>query len=312
MKKRTIFYLLSVVIIPFLVLYYLLFTPSSIPSSDHFFNQIKRHVANRILKYIKPDPMFEFNLPASAVRLDIVIPIIEKDLPTLPYVIRGIRSQIMHPLGNIYLVAPESQKIREAAEQFKAIFVLEDTVLPKFRQSPPKAGWIKQQYLKLNADQFVQNEDYLVVDADTAFVRPQVFEYFGKTIFNAHFNYTIARKVMVQRALNLNKLYNFCFTIHHMHIEKSKLKALKERLEQIHQKPWQDALNELDVPEGGFSEYELYANFVLSEYPNEAMILHGRNIEIPRDKLDSFDTIVPALAYKAKSVSLHHFILLDK
>ena len=256
--------------------------------------------------------MFNFLLPQSSVKLDIVIPIIEKDLPTLPYVIKGIRSQLMHPLGTIYLIAPESLKIREAAEKYNATFILEDTVLPKFRQNPPQAGWIKQQYLKLNADQFVQSDHYLVVDADTVFVRPQVFEFEGKTIFNAHFNYTISRKVMVQRAFQLNRLHNFCFTIHHMHIEKSKLKALKEKLEKIHQKPWQDALNELDVPEGGFSEYELYANFVLSEYPSEAMILHGRNIEIPRDKLDGFDAIVPALAYKAKSVSLHHFILLDK
>lgn len=109
--------------------------------------------------------MFNFLLPQSSVKLDIVIPIIEKDLPTLPYVIKGIRSQLMHPLGTIYLIAPESLKIREAAEKYNATFILEDTVLPKFRQNPPQAGWIKQQYLKLNADQFVQSDHYLVVDA---------------------------------------------------------------------------------------------------------------------------------------------------
>src|ERR1700722_10906526 len=67
---------------------------------------------------------------ASSVPLDILIPTIEKDLVVLPHTINFARRSLMHPIGNIYLVAPASPKIMAVAKELGCIFVDETTVLP--------------------------------------------------------------------------------------------------------------------------------------------------------------------------------------
>lgn len=47
---------------------------------------------------------------SSRKRIDILIPAIEKDLETLPYVIDAARKQVKHPIGQILIVAPKRKK----------------------------------------------------------------------------------------------------------------------------------------------------------------------------------------------------------
>ena len=45
-------------------------------------------------------------------KIDILIPAIEKDLGTLPFVIDSVRKQVRHPIGKFMIVSPSSKKIR--------------------------------------------------------------------------------------------------------------------------------------------------------------------------------------------------------
>lgn len=271
---------------------------------SHFYHQM-RSFYNSILYRYANDPSFDNKDIQSSVPLDVVIPVVEKDLESVEQVVNSVRAFVRHPLGAIYFVSPESQRIRELAKRMNVIFVHEDTAMPSFRNGFNKRGWIKQQYLKLNADSFTTQAHYLVVDADTIFIRPHVFVLKGKTYFPILRGYTDTRKRFTQEAVGVQKFYNLDFTAHHMLFEREKLKEMKRRIEEKHKKSWADALNELPTPEAWFSEYELYANFFFDVFPEEGCIVHGRNVAIERQRLPYLSLIGPVMASYAKTLSMH-------
>jgi len=281
--------------------------PHSLQAENTYWYQKLQRLQMWRYLYLMPDPNFTYAVPRSDIPLDVVIPVVEKDLNVLPLCIKSARDMIMHPIGKIYVVAPESAKIREVAAALNAIFVLEDVVLPQFTQPKAKKmrGWLIQQYVKLNADTFVDSQNYLVIDADTMFIRPQVFLHKGKTIFNIHTDYSLSRKQMVKEALGVDKFYQIDFTVHHMVMNKAKMQQLKSALQALHNKKWFDALNELHAED--FSEYELYANFFLHKYPNQIRIVAARNVWIPRERIGAFEGLRAALSKDYKSLSMHIF-----
>ena len=110
----------------------------------------------------------------SSLKIDIVIPAIEKDLDTLPYVIDFARLNVLHPISNIYVISPDSEKIKQVCTAKGCIQIHEESFLP-FRKSDidyrvggvDRAGWMYQQFLKLSANCFCTEENYLVLDSDT-------------------------------------------------------------------------------------------------------------------------------------------------
>src|SRR5574344_2867115 len=77
-----------------------------------------------------PDPHFyEMNDPRpSSVKLDILIPAIKKDIAVLPEVLNSLRSNLLHPIGTIFIVAPIG--LEAFCKHHGVIFLNEDTVLP--------------------------------------------------------------------------------------------------------------------------------------------------------------------------------------
>ncbi len=290
--------------------FWLISTPESLPNSESHFHKKLRNLHMSLLYRYSNDPTMDNKIHKSDVPLDIVIPIVEKDIPTAKYTIKSIKGLLMHPINKIYIVAPESEKLKKFAKDNDLVFIKENNVLPKFSDKKTQKGWIKQQYLKLNADSFVEKDNFLVIDADMILMRAHVFIYKGKTIFNVYRDYSLERKKFVERVTGVKKFYNLDFTAHHMLFNKQKLKLLKADLENKYKKVWFDALNDLDLEDGNFSEYELYANYMLNKYPNEFMFVHGRILNIERNKLDGIDFIQGAYSNEFKAVSSHHFYTL--
>lgn len=99
------------------------------------------------------------NGAVSAPAIDVLIPAIEKDLATLPFVIDSLRRHVRHPISHIYIVSPSSSRIRELCARKNCIFVDEATVLPFSNQDIHyssarwnRSGWLYQQLLKMNGD----------------------------------------------------------------------------------------------------------------------------------------------------------------
>lgn len=285
--------------------------PTTLPENDSKYQQFLRYTQYAYLK-VKRDPFCNLTIPKSNVPIDIIIPVIEKDIETLLLTIESVRGNILQPITNIYFIAPESAKLRKIAKEKRCIFVLEDTVLPVFSNTKKRKGWIKQQYLKLNADTVGTNEHFLIIDADTILTRPQIFVTKRKEVLNILHDYWFSRKQMVKMALGFEKFHNADFTSHHMLMSKSKLKALKQHLQDLHDKSWQDALDSLDIPAAdSFSEYELYGNFVAQRFPEEIELVLGSNTIFPRNGLANIGYAKDYLSCKYKSLTMHSFLTIE-
>lgn len=62
-------------------------------------------------------------LKPSTEPIDVVIPIIAKDLHILPLCLEGVRHQVPHPIRQIYIVAPAQQEIIQFCEERQLVFV---------------------------------------------------------------------------------------------------------------------------------------------------------------------------------------------
>ena len=222
----------------------------------------------------------------SSIPIDILIPVIEKDLDVLEHTIVFARRHVMHPIGNIYIVAPDREVIRACAERLGCVFVNEADVLPiqfqdidYYPEGQDRRGWLFQQLLKLSADTIGISEHVLILDADTLLIRPQSFACKGRTIFHCADEMHMPYRKMYQRLIGADVKGVFSFVSHHMLMERSKLQHLKHHIESVHNVPWfQAILNLIDRQEGsGFSEYETYAQFVLENYPDEFLQLYFFN-----------------------------------
>jgi hypothetical protein len=210
----------------------------------------------------------------SSVRLDVVIPIIEKDLAILPLCIEGLRKNIDHEINDIYIVAPNISSIREFAVSNDLIHIDENTVLgytPKeINYTTPdglnRSGWIFQQLLKLSG--WVGNSRYfLVIDADHILLQPHSFiTEKGEHVFYMaswwHFPYY----KNIKKLLKFYPQPLFSYITHKMIFDKEelvKLQSLIEKSSGTNQRWDKVILSSIDTKESSaFSEFELYGNYI--------------------------------------------------
>ena len=114
--------------------------------------------------------------------IDVVIPIVAKDLLSLPLCLEGIRHCVANRVKDIYIVAPRQQEIMAFCQDNGLVFVDENTV---FGYSPmslhvitndgrDRSGWLFQQFVKLSG-KIGSCQYYLCIDADHVLIRPHVF-----------------------------------------------------------------------------------------------------------------------------------------
>ena len=253
----------------------------------------------------------------SEVRIDVIIPVAPKDLEVVPYCIDGVRRNIRHPIQEIFVVSPLSQEVQDLCVSKSCTFVDERQLLDI---EPPGIGlvvegvdrsaWIMQQLLKWSAESLTTTSHFLVVDADTVFVRPQVFERNGRIIFNYGDWNPLPYFEMYRRLLGEPVLLPVSFVTHQMLYDRELLLELKARLEQIHQCNWKVAiLRNLDRSElSAFSEYDTYGHFVLLHHSECMAIEYWCNLALRR-KRNLAGVAWLSLKYggKYKSLSFHSY-----
>jgi len=250
----------------------------------------------------------------SGPRIDILIPAIEKDLATLPFVIDSLRRHVRHPIGNIFIVSPGSTKIRNLCSRKGCIFVDETTVLPftkkDIRYSSARwnrSGWLYQQLLKMNGDHICREKYFLVIDADTVLIRPHRFRTGGKSIFYCR-NWSQPEYFRTYRKLLGTAAPSpKSFVTHYMLFEKSRLARLKRKIEARHGVSWHAAIiRSIDKKKQfGFSEFETYANYVYSGDRSSVILKNAANksLKTPASSLGKVRTHELARVYR--SLSFH-------
>ena len=309
--KGLIFFFTSI----FFVIAYLLLMPKSYYFFSEKFDAWNSQVIRSVLhsgRFLL-DPCFKSNCYKSLTSkypLDVVIPLVEKDLITAEKTVESVRAMVLHPIQNIYIVAPESKKIRDFCEKQGCIFILENDAVDNYEELRKYGGWILQQFIKLNADTYTKSDNILVVDGDTVFLRPQVFINDKKNIytFHIHSDYTDIRKKFTRDLFKTTHYFKLDFISHHMVFNRKWLKELKEKISEVNTCPWQQAILNLIVSNKlGFSEYDIYASYVFSHYRQFTRLFSSANTFIFRDKFQFFDLYRGIYSADYKSISSHHF-----
>lgn len=208
--------------------------------------------------------------------IDVVIPIVAKDLHILPLCLEGVRRQVCHPVENIYIVAPDVPEIRQFCQSRSLHFVEESSVLgfgPKDLKLTiaeadgtvrDRSGWLFQQFVKLSGS-IGSCRRYLCIDADHVLIRPHVFVTQEQTpVFYMSYEEHRPYYENIRRLLPGLPLDRLSFVDHKMLFDKAQLAQLHDALCRQSGRPWiETVISSYDRSQfAGFSEFELYGNFV--------------------------------------------------
>ena len=216
--------------------------------------------------------------------LDIMIPFAGKDSQCLERVVAGARQSLRHRIGGIYIVYRE--RPRGAWLRSPDIILLdENDVAPvaksriRYRpQGVDRSGWIFQQLIKLSCDQICTSAYVLALDSDTVLMRPQRLIKNGRVVLNVSDERYEPYYRMISRLLPGTPIFPYSFVSHHMVFERELLGELKGCLQHGEKKWFEVILEQIDQEEiSGFSEYELYGNYVTSRHRGRVSIEHFLN-----------------------------------
>jgi hypothetical protein len=250
----------------------------------------------------------------SQTKIDVLIPAIEKDLATLPFVIDSVKKFVMHPIGQIFIVAPNSAKIKSLCLRKNCTFVDENTVLPITKRNIhyrskrwERSGWLYQQLLKLGGSKLGSQRFYLVIDADTVLIRPHTFRSGGRQIFYCRNwsqpeYFTTYKKLLGKKAPRPAS-----FVTHYMMFEKSKLTTLKKKIAARHHTSWHSAiLRSINkTKQFGFSEFETYGNFLYASSPKSVVLKKALNKSLSMNPSAISQSKLKKLARTYRSISFH-------
>lgn len=261
---------------------YCFFLIQSLLKSSKYKRQFlfQKHVlfkTTKVVTYIKPD-----------LNIDLFIPVISKDLFKLDTVIYGAKKNIQHNIKNIYIVAPDTTDIKDYCNRNSSLKYIDERsilgygpeTLKYFVNGKDRSGWLYQQLLKLNADKVCQNENFLVLDSDTEFIKHTYFmDSKGNHFLDFSDEFHMPYYKTYELLTGLNHKYEVSFVSHYMFMNSFYLKCLRKHIEDLWNKKLPEAICSLIPANEGsfFSEYETYANYVLEFYPKQHSLRYWFN-----------------------------------
>lgn len=263
------------------------------------------------LRFIRPhlEPSGRTGSPDPERPLTIVIPAVEKDAHVLEHCLRSVREQVKDVVAAVWVVAPESERLRQLAAAAHALFVHEDEILPRPARALKTRGWVLQQLIKFNASQRVTTADYLVLDADTVFLRPQRFIRNGRALLRYSDQYELLYNRSLELIFGHRRRYPVSFVTHHQLFGTRQVRELLALIEQRFGKPWWEAiLHEVDKGHPvSFSEYELYGHFIMENPARRKNVVleYWRGLDRDTSELADLETIRAHAQPGTNSVSFH-------
>jgi hypothetical protein len=206
---------------------------------------------------------------------DIVIPLGPNDYSDIHNHIKHCKNNVKGH-RNIYIITALDIQIDDCItvpENSTFPFTLKDISI-----RPDRNGWYFQQLLKLYA-YFIPGilENYLVIDADTYFLRPTDFFENNIPLYGIsgehHLPYFSHLKLLNENLIRKNNYSGIC---HHMMFNATFLKEMKsficpdENPEESFWKLFIDKVNPKEL--SGASEYELYFNYMLLFHPESIKV----------------------------------------
>jgi hypothetical protein len=166
----------------------------------------------------------------------------------------------------------------------KSIIIIDEKTFPftikdveKYHSKYDRNGWYLQQLLKLYAGLVIPGilERYLVIDADTYFLKPTVFVEDNKCLYNTGNEYHIPYfQHMLKLYPSMEKQIQESGICHHMMFETKYINELFSKIEQQHHDLFYNVFLKLVTHKihSGASEYEIYFNYMLKNHADKIKI----------------------------------------
>lgn len=209
---------------------------------------------------------------------DIVIPIGPNDEKLIDLHLQLSKINIIG-YRNIYLICYDPTiKVDGCITINENIFPFTIKTVEQIHGKLPRNGWYLQQLLKLYAGIVIDSilDKYLVIDADTLFLKPTKFIENDKCLYNYgrefHLPYFIHMRKLNN---NFTRIYEDKSGIcHHMIFETKYVKEIINIIEQEHNDLFYNVFlnNVTDKTGSGASEYEIYFNYIMKYHQNDIII----------------------------------------
>lgn len=220
-------------------------------------------------------------------RLDMIVPSTPEDLRTFLKWYQWIYKCL--PIKRIIIIG-NAETGNLLKNHPKIMFLNQDELLPKDTLkriiseisdnnvfAVNRTGWYLQQFLKFEYSTLCKDEYYLVWDADTIPTHKlPLFSPAGKPFFALKNEYHRPYFLTMERLVpGLKKNIAGSFIAEHMVMKAEIVRELMQRIEQNaseSNEPFYKcilkSIDEKDLPESGFSEFETYGNYCKSFYPD--------------------------------------------
>jgi hypothetical protein len=154
-----------------------------------------------------------------------------------------------------------------------------------------RAGWYLQQFVKLGFARITRDEHYVIWDADTIPLEPIDLVKNGRCQINVSKEFHPPYFQVIRELLRLDPVLRFSVISQYMTVATHFAVEMLDRIEQIHEREWIDAvLAALPLKgQSEFSEYETYGNFMAVEHPSELEFVRHRWFRNGSDILELHD-----------------------
>ena len=273
---------------------------------------------NLCVLYIKKMAYFGFSTASlsKALPVDIVIPTITKDKKTLHLLIEAIRRNVINPITRIYIVSRPDETLQKFCADNDITFIPEDGVLGYGKKDivynvhgTDRSGWMFQQLLKLSANTFVTEDNYIVIDSDTILLNPHQFNIGDTFVLCNSTEWHIPYFKAYNKLIGKHPTSRLSFVAHMMIFNKDILAKMKQAIEQNTGKAWDKAIQDtIDQNEiSCFSEYETYGNYLLATHPERIISKPFYNTSLPLTCIASYNELATKYSKSYNSISFHNY-----
>jgi len=208
---------------------------------------------------------------------DIVIPVGPKDKDIIFKQIEYTKKNVLG-YRNIYLVTNDSTlNIDGCVNVLEKRFPFDINDVANYHTFSERNGWYLQQLLKLYAGKVIRGilDHYLVIDADTFFLKPTSFFEDGLPLYNYgdEYNEPYFKHMKLLHPSFIKMEQDKSGICHHMLFNKRYVNELIQLIEDTHDDDFYNVfLKFVDYIHAGASEYELYFNYMLKNHSDKIKI----------------------------------------
>ena len=230
--------------------------------------------------------------------VDIVYVVHKKDAGTLSQSIVSLIFIKNIVIKNIFIISNDVALLKTLIKDSRVHFIHESSVLDfdvhhyqypiPSQEAANRAGWLYQQFLKLGWSLKSHSENYIVIDADTYFIRPiSFFNGEDKFIFFGAEEWWPPYFQAFSQLFNIKHQVIWSRTAHMMIFNKQNVLRMMTELESIHGVPWHAAIAKTRAinAHACHSEYETYANWMLLRNPDQCSVRPAYNTNSSNPRL---------------------------